>query len=64
MKNKTIQEEYQDIINQIKSLGTVRIQEELDALESTFSKTSNLYARMGILGRIDMHKRAMKELEA
>jgi len=62
MKNKNIHQQYQEIIDSIKALGTVRIQEALANLEKDFQLTSNVYARMGLLGRIQMHERALKEL--
>lgn len=62
MKNKNIHQEYQEIIDSIKAQGKTYIQEEIENLEKDFSATASLYARMGLLGRIQMHERALKEL--
>jgi len=62
MKNKNIHQQYQEVINSIKAEGKAYIQEEIENLKSDFQNSPNIYTRMGILGQIQIHERALKEL--
>jgi predicted negative regulator of RcsB-dependent stress response len=62
MKNKNIHQQYQEIIDSIKAEGKAYIQEEIENLESDFKGSTNIYTRMGLLGQIQLHEKALKQL--
>jgi hypothetical protein len=63
---KTMKDTYtqvQEVIDQMKAFGEDALKEELIGEEAKLRTTKNLYARMGIVGRMNLIERALKELE-
>jgi hypothetical protein len=54
--------EYRRILNELKSLGAEELQDQIQGFVKTLTVTKNIYARMGIVGRLVIVEKALEEL--
>jgi hypothetical protein len=54
--------EYRRILNELKSLGAEELRDQIQGFEKTLAVTKNVYARMGIVGRLVIVEKALEEL--
>jgi len=54
--------EYRRIVDELKTLGAEELQNQIQGFELNLAATKNVYARMGIVGRLVIVEKALEEL--